>query len=330
MRNIIKLLAGLVAGTGLAAAGLVVGAGSATAASTGVWKIDCAYAYSLPDDPIVYPGKPGASHRHDFFGNLASNANSTYATMNGVTSTCAHNDRASYWAPTLYRNGVKIKPSQGRLYYTNSVSPGEEKTEAYPANFKMIVGNAMNTVASATNGHIQWGCGDDTQIANATSPPPAKCGSGDIQVRITFPSCWDGVTTAGNEIAHMAYPSRGKCPSAYSHPMPTLRFNINYPVGTTTGAITLSSGSVYSIHADFWNVWDQPTLETLVQTCIREKTTCPHFTGTSPGRNPPTTAVTTTATGAMAGMTGMDMIATAATTMAAAVVVKMGRLTRDM
>jgi hypothetical protein len=34
---------------------------NADAAAAGLWKIDCGYSHSVPDDPIVYPGKPGAS-----------------------------------------------------------------------------------------------------------------------------------------------------------------------------------------------------------------------------------------------------------------------------
>ena len=30
---------------------------------------DCPFSHRLPDDPIVSPNLPGASHMHDFFGN---------------------------------------------------------------------------------------------------------------------------------------------------------------------------------------------------------------------------------------------------------------------
>ena len=39
---------------------------------------DCPLSHRLPDDPIVFPGLPGASHSHDFFGNHATDANSDY------------------------------------------------------------------------------------------------------------------------------------------------------------------------------------------------------------------------------------------------------------
>ena len=37
----------------------------------------CAFSHSLPDDPIVHPGVPGASHQHDFFANTTTSATST-------------------------------------------------------------------------------------------------------------------------------------------------------------------------------------------------------------------------------------------------------------
>lgn len=38
---------------------------------------DCSYSHRLPDDPIVFPGMPGASHMHNFFGSRVTNAHTT-------------------------------------------------------------------------------------------------------------------------------------------------------------------------------------------------------------------------------------------------------------
>ena len=32
----------------------------------------CGYSHPLTDDPIVFPGQPGASHFHDFFGDVGA------------------------------------------------------------------------------------------------------------------------------------------------------------------------------------------------------------------------------------------------------------------
>src|SRR5882757_5428262 len=38
---------------------------------------ECPYTHRLPDDPIVFPNLPGASHMHSFFGAIVTNANTT-------------------------------------------------------------------------------------------------------------------------------------------------------------------------------------------------------------------------------------------------------------
>jgi len=62
---------------------------AARAAQTGQFVLRCPYSHSLPDDPIVFPGQPGASHLHDFFGNKSVNAFSTFETMLAGETTAA-------------------------------------------------------------------------------------------------------------------------------------------------------------------------------------------------------------------------------------------------
>lgn len=257
--------------------------GTALGAPSGQFKVSCEYVRSLADDPIVAPGRPGATHLHDFFGNTGADANSTPQSLAGVTSTCANNDRSSYWAPSVFRAGKKVDPSSFVAYYENRAVPGTT-VEAFPPGFRMVFGDMKNTVASGVDAHIQWGCSDNTQIQG--QQPPRNCGSGAIQLRVMWPSCWNGQTTGGNATQHVSFAPGGKCPASHPRALPTLRTNIVYPVGTTTGDVTLSSGSVYSAHADFFNAWDQPTLARLVDTCLNGNRTCGHFRGDSPGKAP--------------------------------------------
>lgn len=295
MRTRVLVLAGLAA-LAVSAGGLYVAtAPPAAAAASGLWRISCDYVGSAADDPIVVPGKPGRSHLHDFFGNFSTNANSTYESMKGVKSSCPKNDRAAYWVPALYRNGVKIPPERMTAYYLPSISPGEERIEPFPPGFKVVFGNKDATSASQVDGHIEWGCTGNTQIDIHDKKPPPACPSGGIQVRIQFPACWNGIDNGGNNITNLRFPSRGKCPQGFNRPLPTVRMNISYPVGTETGDIRLASGPVYSIHADLWNTWDQAALTELVKTCLNGKQQCPHFQGSSPGREPGPGAPTKTA-----------------------------------
>ena len=47
------------------------------ASDIGAFRVPCAVSHFSFNDPIVHPGKPGASHLHMFFGNTGTDANST-------------------------------------------------------------------------------------------------------------------------------------------------------------------------------------------------------------------------------------------------------------
>ncbi|WP_202806442.1 discoidin domain-containing protein [Kribbella catacumbae] len=59
---------------------------------------DCPYTHRLPDDPIVFPNLPGASHMHSFFGATVTNAHTTIDDLvNSPTSCNPATDKSSYW-----------------------------------------------------------------------------------------------------------------------------------------------------------------------------------------------------------------------------------------
>src|SRR5262249_58529016 len=69
----------------------------------------CRFSHTAPDDPIVFPGQPGLSHDHTFFGNDTTNANSTPAGLVSHPPTCdPTTDTAAYWEPTLIINDQKV------------------------------------------------------------------------------------------------------------------------------------------------------------------------------------------------------------------------------
>src|SRR5215210_4308885 len=47
----------------------------------GAFRFSCLPGHIARDDPIVYPGQPGKSHLHQFFGNTDTDANSTYQSL---------------------------------------------------------------------------------------------------------------------------------------------------------------------------------------------------------------------------------------------------------
>jgi hypothetical protein len=252
------------------------------------------FTASLNDDPIVFPGQPGASHLHDFFCNAATTANSSYEQMIAAPTSCPSGDTAGYWAPALYKDGVKIdpagSPTKQQIYFRDSNYASSDDIRAFPPNFKMVVGDAKATsledanavdpsgIGSRIGTEIYWGCSDNSE--SEKSPTPVNCSTGIISLHIGFPTCWNGILVAGDQVKArtMRWTSGGDCPSGFPIKLPRLIARFEYPVGTDSSGITLASGPTYTVHADFWNTWHQPSLEFLVQNCLNAGVDC----GTNP------------------------------------------------
>jgi hypothetical protein len=215
--------------------------------------------------------------------------------MVAAPTSCPSGDAAGYWAPALYRNGVKINPSgsgvRGQIYYRASNITAAVRMTAFPADFMMIVGdshatsladaNAVNAdsgIASKIGSEQYWGCSDNSESGKQTQP--VNCSTGIISLHLGFPNCWNGVKVNGDQIkaGTMRFPSSGACPSNFPITLPRLIERFEYPVGTDSSGITLSSGPTYTVHADFWNTWRQSSLEYLVDHCLNAAIDC----GTNP------------------------------------------------
>ena len=136
----------------------------------------CTFSHAAADDPIVFPGKPGASHHHSFVGNATTSASSTLETLLGGASTCHRpGDTAAYWMPTLLADGRPVMPNHAQIYYRRKTM---RHVEAFPPGFRMIAGDAR-----------------------ATSPQPLRvafwnCGvGGGVKPTSTVPACPDADAT---------------------------------------------------------------------------------------------------------------------------------------
>ncbi len=261
--------------------GYVLPGGLAPSSPGSFLVTSCGLSHSLPDDPILFPGNPGASHLHDFFANDSTSAASTYGSMVSASSNCDPNtgDLAGYWVPALLRDGKKVDPvGQGdrsfRAYYQVVDAVGIP-VEAFPADLRMVAGHSHATTPTENpllGKEIYWGCSDNS-TGKLLEPPPS-CATGIISVHVGFPSCWDGVLTHVDDSAHVAYPTRDGCPAGFPRHLPRLILRIEYPVGTDSGSVMLSSGPPASLHADFWNTWDQARLATLIDDCTNAGVDC--------------------------------------------------------
>jgi hypothetical protein len=252
----------VLAALGTAPAASAEATADASADNGASFSVRCDFSHRSSDDPIVSPGKPGAAHSHDFFGNKTTNARSTYSSMLGKGTTCTRlADRAAYWMPTVRWNGETINSNRAVFYYR---AGGKDHTQVKPfeANLKVI-----------SNSHITWRCGR-TDNKGGSSRPPRRCANKLLGVRIIFPDCSNGKLDSYKHRAHMAYSRRidGKvrCPSSHPIPVPVLTMNVTFPLPTARGPVKLSSGRPSTMHADFWNTWKQRTLKALVFRCINK------------------------------------------------------------
>ena len=86
----------------------------------GAFRFVCSAGQLLHDDPIVYPGQPGKSHLHQFFGNTGANASSTYASLrkSGQSTCMSPLNRSAYWMPAMLDGkGNVVRPDHVTIYY---------------------------------------------------------------------------------------------------------------------------------------------------------------------------------------------------------------------
>ncbi len=220
--------------------------------------VRCDFSHQNSDDPIVAPGQRGGSHLHDFFGNRSTNYASTYRSLRAAATTCFNpTDTAAYWIPTVYWNDITLRPSHALFYY-RTAGKAPASVQPYPRKLKVI-----------PRSHVSWRCLPGTW----SNSPPTQCSSGRLVVQIEFPDCLaKDQLDSRDHLSHMAYSvwSSGtkRCPSTHPIPVPALNMNVHFPIPTTSGTVMLSSGAASTLHADFFNAWDQHKLAALVRSCI--------------------------------------------------------------
>jgi len=232
----------------------------------------CAFSHRLNDDPILYPGLPGASHDHTFVGNRTTNAFSTYKSLRAGGTSCKRaDDTAAYWMPTLFVDGKPVRPRGATVYYRRKTL---KPVRPFPAGFRAIAGMAHATMPQAKRVTF-WNCGANGGVPASSEVPtcPDTMANG-LRLHVNFGSCWDGVSLdSPDHMSHLAYPKAGVCPSAHRYPVPAITVIFRYPSAGGPG-VALASGGTYSGHADFVNAWHQPTLRRLVADCLNQLRHC--------------------------------------------------------
>ena len=258
---------------------------------SGSFRTKCSLAKFDFVDPIVYPGQPGASHLHVFFGNTGITANATAGSIaSSGNSTCMGGtlNRSAYWTPALFdaRTGAVITPDEGVVYYKTGYSINPAAVRPFPVGLRMIAGDKSATGAQA---HADWGC-RDRYIANPGTVP-TTCPVGDaVRATIQFPQCWDGINLdSPDHKSHMAYPAYrnppqvSTCPASHPVTLPEISEHVDFPVTSgaspanwrlTSDMYSTPARGGYSLHADWMNGWDAATMRTIVTNCLNKAMDC--------------------------------------------------------
>jgi hypothetical protein len=233
---------------------------------------NCRFSHQAPDDPIVFPGKPGASHDHSFVGNNTTDAFSTFGSLRSSSTSCRRAaDTAAYWMPTLYQGTTAVLPTGATIYYRRGTL---QEVRTFPNGLRMIAGDskAMSPQDVRTT---YWNCGVAGGVPPSSTVPTCPEGRGSfLRLHVRFPGCWDGMQTdSADHKSHMAYAMRGECPATHPVAVPAITLIYRYP---TRGGddFSLASGGQFSAHADFFNAWKPGELKKLVNGCLNALVHC--------------------------------------------------------
>lgn len=263
----------------------------------GTFNAYCDFSHRSSDDPIVFPGLPGAAHSHDFFGARTLNAFSTNQSIREGATSCVRptappgsrdSDRSAYWVPTLYVNNQPVQAT--RLTAQNkSDFRVLSKIEPFPEGLRVIAGTGTGA-PSIVDGERIWffNCNATPTVVpgnDSTAPTCKDYTQKDASLNLTirFPDCWDGVNLdSPDHKSHMAYSKRvsnspviDECPASHPRSVPSLQVIISYPTnGGPTTRLSSGDGGIDTAHADFMNGWVQSKLASLVTNCLRIDNYC--------------------------------------------------------
>lgn len=238
----------------------------------GQFVATCTRDHSAPDDPIVYPGLPGRSHLHEFYGAVGVDADTTPASMLAADTTCDKTaDRAAYWHPTVYDHGEPVEATELDAYYRAAPGVDPADLEPFPFGLALIAGD-MTFTTPQPGESVGWTCG----VRGALSDEPPVCPeSAPLTFVLVFQDCWDGDhLDSEDHRSHAAYSTNGECPDGYPVHIPQLTVSVTLPVFGEGHDLSLASGNVYSLHGDFFNGWEPDGLAREIDACIRRGVVC--------------------------------------------------------
>jgi len=244
----------------------------------GAFRTVCEYSHMAFDDPLVFPGQPGRSHLHVFFGNGDVRGNSTPESIRtSGTGSCRGGivNRSGYWVPAMIdtRDGRPIRPRDDNdIYYKTGYGlfGQDSQVQPFPPRFSMIAGDSKSRTGQAA---AYFEC---HQRSGSSGTIP-ECAGGELRQIVEFPQCWDGVNVSSpDHRSHVVYASNQRCPASHPVHLPQVTYIIKYDVPSSgAGSWRLSSDlegapAGTSNHGDWVNGWEQEVMDTFVARVIRQ------------------------------------------------------------
>ncbi|MGA5300405.1 DUF1996 domain-containing protein [Nucisporomicrobium flavum] len=252
------------------------------------FRADCRYSHRKADDPIVFPGLPGASHMHSFVGNERVDAYTKAGDLMKFTATTCKPvvDHSAYWVPTLYEAATKkpVETTGFRVYY-RSIRRNSDGIMPMPNGLRLIAGDAKKKQPTPRGAQGQFYCafygpGDIDGYARSDNGNWPICGKpAKLHFMLQFPDCWDGKNLdSPNHKDHMAFGTDQGCPAGHPVRIPALTFDIAYGATGTKAGYYLSSDpagrSASSMHGDAFVMWNVQAMNQRVRNCIAQRRTC--------------------------------------------------------
>lgn len=276
--------------------------GSSAGEGVGAFRFVCGAGQVAYNDPIVFPGQPGKSHLHQFFGNLSADAYSTYGSLRAKgDSTCSNPlIRGAYWVPAMLDgkgNVVRVDYVTG--YYKNFPRGSADcariasSCAQLPRGLREIFGYDM-VAGNPPTGSGTFSCDGPTAKPGSyrTIAEAAKgCPAGNrLIATLTGPNCWDNKhLDSADHRSHLAYASYPngafECPKTHPVLIPAIGLNLAWYVTDDASGWYLSSDDMTAmgmgrlpggttLHADAFPAFDDTVLDTLTRYCLDGLKSC--------------------------------------------------------
>lgn len=277
----------------------------------GAFRFICNAGQVSFDDPIVYPGQPGKSHLHQFFGNTAADASSTYESLRTTgDSTCnSRLNRSAYWMPAMMNGrGQVVRPDFVSIYYKRRPANDPECKRqgtacvGIPRGLRFIFGFDMLNCKSRRTGGGYFNCDGPTGIQGhypSIVDAAKNCPIGNkLGAVISAPECWNGKDLdSPDHRSHVSYGSYGddgvyRCPPSHPFIIPTFTLGAWFSVDETldrsgkwNGTFDswhLSSDNMpgmpmkpgTSFHTDWFGAWDDDVMKIWMDNCVNKLLNC--------------------------------------------------------